>query len=100
LAVLFNEARRGSREQALKGAAKETEIMMWGADLEGVANLAKARHADMLADAMQRQHQRRLLRGGTQKLGAWQRLRQIVLGRQLQERPREPYPAQHSLQHS
>ncbi|MFN8466643.1 MAG: hypothetical protein U0X20_13880 [Caldilineaceae bacterium] len=74
--------------------------MMWGSDLDGVANLAKARHADMLADAMRRQHQRRLLQGRARKTSAWQRLRQIVLGPHLQERPRESYPAQRSLQHS
>jgi hypothetical protein len=74
--------------------------MMWGSDLDGVADLAKARHADMLADAMRRQHQRRLLPGRAQGPSAWQRLRQIVLGRHQQERPRESYPAQRSLQHS
>ena len=57
--------------------------MLWGSDLDGVATLAKARHADMLADATR-----------------WQRLRQLVLGPYLQEQPREAYPAQRSLQHS
>jgi hypothetical protein len=74
--------------------------MMWGTDLDGVANLAKARHADMLADAMRRQHQRRLLPGRAQRRSVWQRLRQIMLGRHLQERPGEPYPAHRSLQHN
>ena len=74
--------------------------MMWGSDLDGVANLAKARHADMLADAMRRQHLRRLLPGSAQRPGVWQRLRQIVLGRRLQERPVESYGVQRSLQHS
>jgi hypothetical protein len=83
-----------------RGPVKETAIMMWGTDLDGVANLAKARHADMLADAMQRQHQRRLLSGRAQRPSAWQRLRQIILGRHLQERPSEPYPAHRSLQQS
>jgi hypothetical protein len=74
--------------------------MLWGSDLDGVAKLAKARHADMLADATRRQHLRRLLPGRTQKPGIWQRLRQFVLGPHLQERPREAYPAHRSLQHS
>lgn len=74
--------------------------MLWGTDLDGVGTLAKARHADMLADAMRRQHLRRLLPGRTQKPGIWQRLRQLVLSPYLQEHPREAYPAQRSLQHS
>ena len=74
--------------------------MFWGSDLDGVAKLAKARHADMLEDAAQRQRLRRLLPGRTQRPSIWQRLRQIVLGPQMQERPREAYPAHRSLQHS
>ncbi len=74
--------------------------MMWGSDLDGVAKMAKARHADMLTDAMRRQHLRRLLPESTQRPSAWQRLRQIILGRHLQERPVEQYPAHRSLQHS
>ena len=35
--------------------------MLWGSDLDGVAMLAKARHADMLADAMRRQQLHQLL---------------------------------------
>lgn len=74
--------------------------MMWGSDLDGVAKLAKARHADMLADAMKRQHQRRLLRERAQRPSPWRLLRQIILGRHPQERPVERYPAHRSLQHS
>lgn len=74
--------------------------MMWGSDLDGVAMLAKARHADMLADAMRRQQLHQLLPGRAYKHNLWRWLRVVVLGQLLQERPVEPYATQRSLQHS
>ena len=78
--------------------------MLWGSDLDGVAMLAKARHADLLADAMKRQERRQQLRqllpAHAHEHGAWQWLRQAILGRQPQERRPESYSAHSSLQHS
>jgi hypothetical protein len=74
--------------------------MLWGFDLDGIAMLAKERHADMLADAMQRQQLNHLLPGREYKRNAWQWLRQVVLGRLPQESPLEPAAMHRHLLHS
>jgi hypothetical protein len=74
--------------------------MLWGSDLDGVAMLAKERHADMLADAMRRQQLQQMVAGREHKHSLWQWLRQATLGRLPQQGSREPASMPRTLLHS
>jgi hypothetical protein len=89
---------KGERDSL--GNGKGDSRMMWGFDLDNAAMLAKERHADMLAGAMRRQRLNRMPAGGEGKHNIWQWLCQVMLGPAPQERPRKPYAAHRSWQHS
>jgi hypothetical protein len=71
--------------------------MMWSADLENSALLAKDRHAAMLEYAMRQQQLHQMLPPRSRRLNAWQWLRRNILSGLSPEKPREAAAPQHSV---